>query len=342
MVALKTAEIERFMARPDPARPVVLVYGPDAGLVHERTEALINASVDDPADPFALARLEGDALADEPARLAEEANTVPLFGGRRAVWVRAGSRNIANAVEAVIAAPSPDCRVVIEAGDLKRSSPLRVVCERAKNAVAVPCYVDAERDLARLIDTEVKEAGLTIDAEARAALVSLLGGDRQASRSELNKLILFARDKGRIDLDDVVAVVADASALALDGLIDAAFGGRTRDVETQFAKARMAGTAGGTIVSTALRHVTQMHKVRTVLDGGSDQDTAMKGFAPPIHFRRKVDVEGALKSWTTPRLERVMNQLADGVLQTRKTPALAETVAHRALLSIAVAARRRS
>ena len=53
MVALKSADIERFVARPDPARPIVLVYGPDAGLVHERVERLIKASVDDPHDPFA-------------------------------------------------------------------------------------------------------------------------------------------------------------------------------------------------------------------------------------------------------------------------------------------------
>ena len=81
MVALKAAEVDTFLARPDAARPVVLIYGADAGLVRERAEKLIRASVDDPKDPFALAQLEGDMLASEPARLAEEAHTVPLFGG---------------------------------------------------------------------------------------------------------------------------------------------------------------------------------------------------------------------------------------------------------------------
>ena len=51
-------------------------------------------------DPFALVRLDGDALASDPARLVDEATTVPLFGGRRAIRVRAGSRNLASGVEA--------------------------------------------------------------------------------------------------------------------------------------------------------------------------------------------------------------------------------------------------
>src|SRR5215475_14988633 len=122
MVALKSHQVDAFVAKP--AQPVVLVFGPDAGLVRERAEALIRASVDDISDPFSLARLDGDDLASEPSRLVEEANTIPLFGGRRAVWVKAGARNFAPAVEALVATPAPDCRVVIEAGDLKRSSPL--------------------------------------------------------------------------------------------------------------------------------------------------------------------------------------------------------------------------
>jgi DNA polymerase-3 subunit delta len=341
MVALKASEIEKFLARPDPARPIVLVFGPDAGLVRERAEALVRASIDDAKDPFQLARLDGDDLASEPTRLVEEANTIPLFGGRRAVWVKAGSRNFAPAVEALVAAASPDCRVVIEAGDLKRTAPLRALCERAKNAVALPCYADTERDLVRLIDDEMREAGLAISPEARAALVPLLGGDRLASRHEIAKLALFARGKAQVELDDVMAVVADASTLALDGLIDAAFAGRTTELEVQFGKARTAGTSPGTIVSTALRQVTQLHRARLAVEDGASVSEATGVIQPFVHFSRKAAVETALRSWTSARLERAMAQLAEALLESRKQAGLADVIAQRTLLSLAVNARRK-
>ena len=170
MVALKSSEADAFVARPDPARAVVLVFGPDAGLVSERVDAIVRASVDNPDDPFSLVRLDGDAIASDPARLVDEATTMPLFGGRRAIRLRAGGRNIVPAVEAVLAAPLQDCRVVIEAGDLKRKAPLRALVERAKNAAAIPCYEDGERDIARLIDDELRAAELTIAPDARDAL----------------------------------------------------------------------------------------------------------------------------------------------------------------------------
>jgi DNA polymerase III subunit delta len=339
MVALKTSEIERFLARPD--RPVVLVFGPDAGLVRERAEALVRGSVDDPKDPFQLARLDGDELATEPTRLVEEANTIPLFGGRRAVWVKAGSRNFAPALEALVAAPPPDCRVVIEAGDLKRNAPLRAVCERAKQAVALPCYPDAERDLVRLIDDELREFELTISPDARAALLPLLGGDRLASRHEIRKLALFARGKARVELDDVVAVAADASTLAIDGVIDAAFAGRTRELEAQFGKVRTAGTSPGTILSAALRHVAQLHRARLAIDQGASVNLAAGGIQPFVHFNRKPLVESALRAWSSARLQRAMAQLAEAALEARQQSPMAEVIAQRALLMLAVDARRK-
>jgi DNA polymerase III subunit delta len=339
MVALKAAQIDAFLARPNPAQPIVLVFGPDAGLVRERAEALVRSSVDDVNDPFSLVRLDGDDLASEPTRLVEEANTIPLFGGRRAVWVKAGNRNFTAAVEGLTQAASPDCRVVIEAGDLKRNAPLRAVCERAKNVAALPCYVDAEKDLARLIDDEMREAGLTIAPDARAMLVPLLGGDRLASRSELRKLALYARGKERVEIDDVVAVVADASALALDAVVDAAFAGRTQDVETQFAKARIAGTSPGTIMSAAQRHVALLHKARLAVDEGQSAGAAVEALY--VHFRRAPLVEAALKAWSSARLQRAMMQIADAAFETRLKPELAEAIAQRTLLSLAVNARRK-
>src|SRR5437764_11095168 len=227
MVALRGKEIDAFLARPDPGRPIILLYGPDAGLVRERADALMASAVDDPNDPFSLVRIDGDDLSAAPSRLVDEAMTVPLFGGRRAIRVRAGSRNFASGVDTLADSPIKDCRIVIEAGELRPESPLRKACERAKTAVAIGCYPDTERDLAKLIDGEMKVSGLRIGLDARAALMALLGGDRQASRNELKKLALYAHGHGEVTLEDVMAVVSDASELKLDPIVDGAFAGQS-------------------------------------------------------------------------------------------------------------------
>jgi DNA polymerase-3 subunit delta len=338
MVAIRTQDAEKYIARPDPGRPVALIFGQDAGLINERAHALVKASVDDVNDPFSLVRLDGEELAADPSRLVEEALTIPLFGGKRAVWVKAGSRNIAPAVEALLALPAIECRVVIEAGDLRRNSPLRALCERAKTAVALACYPDNDKELERLIDSELRDAGLSAKPDVRALLIPLLGGDRAASRNELRKLALYALGRGQVDVADVAAVVSDASALELDDLVDAAFAGRAPDLETNLAKVRTAGTSVGSIFFAAQRQLAQLHKWRAAIEAGGGR-FAVDNLMPPVHFTRKESVEAALKQWSAARLSAAMAELAAAVLAARRAPALAETIAERALLDLAVKAR---
>lgn len=336
MVALKRNEVGAFLTRPDAARPVVLVYGPDAGLVSERVDAIVKASVDDPDDPFALVKLDGDTLASDPARLVDEATTVPLFGGRRGIRVRAGGRNFAAAVEAVLAAPLRDCRVVIEAGDLRRNAPLRNACERARNAAVIACYADESQDIGRLIDEELRAASLSITRDAREMLIPLLGGDRRASRAELRKLTLYAHGREQIEIDDVMAVVADASALGLDTLVDAAFAGRLAEVEKEFAKAAIAGTSAVAIIGAAIRQIERLHLLRMEVESGTAASVVADTVQP---FRRKPMIEAALKSWTAERLVKAMAMLSEASLNARIESDLGETIAQRALTLIARGAR---
>jgi DNA polymerase-3 subunit delta len=342
VVALRGKDVDAFLARPDSGRPIILLYGPDAGLVRERADALVKSAVDDPNDPFSLVRMDGDDLAAEPSRLVEEAMTVPLFGGRRAIRVRAGSRSFASGVDTLADSPLKDCRIVIEAGELRPESPLRKACERARTAVAIACYPDTERDLAKLIDDELRASNLRIAPDARASLMALLGGDRQASRNELRKLTLYAHGSGEVTLDDVMAVVADASELKIDPIVDGAFAGNPAVVETEFTKAMVAGTYPGMIMMAAQRQAALLHKASLAVEDGASASSAVESGFPRLHFSRKGAVENALRNFSAARLAAIIDQLAVAALDVRKQNALGAVIAQRALMSIAVNARRRN
>ena len=133
-------------------------------------------------------------------------------------------------------------------------------------------------------------------------------------------------------------MVADASALALDDVVDAAFAGRPAEVEAQFAKARAAGTSAGTILFAALRHVTQLHKARRARCRRrilARCRAAAGQFSPQGRRQRRRS-----NFWSAAKLLVAMSELADAVLQSRRSADLADTIAERALLAIAANVRR--
>jgi DNA polymerase-3 subunit delta len=112
-------------------------------------------------------------------------------------------------------------------------------------------------------------------------------------------------------------------------------------VESAFGKARVAGTAPGTILAAALRQLYLLHRARLAIESGASLESAVEASRPPIHFSRRRAVEAALKAWSGARLEHAMGRLAQAVFEARSQPALAEAVARRALIGLADVARRR-
>lgn len=331
MTVLRAGDIDRFLSRPDPRKPVVLVYGPDSGLVSERVSAIVRAAAGENADPFSIVPLDGDAVVSDPGMLMDEAQTIGLFGNNRVIRVRAGGKNLAAALEPLLAQP-PQATIVIEAGELRPTSPLRAICEKSPAAAVIPCYVDDEKNLARLIS----DTKLSFEPGAREELMALLGGDRLASRAEIEKLVLYAKD-GRVGVEDVRAVIADASALALDDVMDFATSGEAEPALGALHKVYAEGTLPAAVLSAAMRHLGALHRLRLAIDKGETPAIAVKTARPPIFFRRQPKFERALGRFSSERLAGEIVALSDAALAARKSKnaALAETIAERAILRLA-------
>src|SRR5262245_59308285 len=88
-------QIEPLVKKPDPAARVILVYGPDNGLMRERAKTMGLTIVADYADPFNVSVLSGNVLPDDPARLDDEARALSMMGGQRLIRVEDAGDKIA-------------------------------------------------------------------------------------------------------------------------------------------------------------------------------------------------------------------------------------------------------
>lgn len=337
MVAIRNSDAGRFLERPPAHIFLYLVFGADAGLVSERARALVAGAIADPKDPFQFVRMNGDDLAGDPHRLAEEAHTIPLFGGRRAIRVEATGKSLIAAVEPLLAVPPQDCTIVIEAGALKKDVALRKICEREKCAAAIECTPDSAADLGQLIKETVAASGLTISAEAQAMLEALLGEDRLMTRLELEKLVLYARDAGEIGPQHVEAIVSDAASRWVDQPVNAAFSGDFGALDSGMARVVGVGGDVNGLLGAALRHAVALHRARLSIEGRD----AGPGEAPRMGqgFWRGPAFDGHLRAWTGERLLPAIAVLGEAIAAARREPKLAQAIAMRALWKVAQSAR---
>ncbi|MCP1199114.1 DNA polymerase III subunit delta [Notoacmeibacter sp. MSK16QG-6] len=345
MATRKAHEVDSWIARPDPRVRTVLIYGPDRGLVSERAKRFARETGLDLDDPFAVIRLEGSEVDADPARLADEARTVSMFGGERLIWLRnaGSSKGFLTAISDLLADPPSDARLLIEAGDLKRAAGnLRGLCEKAESAMALPCYADKARDLEKLIQDVLGGAGLALQAEARSLLMNALGGDRLASRGELEKLALYADGQAEVTAEDVIASIGDVAALSADTLVDAALTGNLTLLDRELGRLVQAGTDANAILATLIRAIGQLHELRLAMDKRNlSASAAVQQARPPVFFTRRQAVTDALSAWSSDRIAAAQDRIHDTVLTIRKSGRLEIPTLRHTLLALAIEARRK-
>ncbi|HXC30014.1 MAG TPA: DNA polymerase III subunit delta [Stellaceae bacterium] len=337
---LAAGRVDNFLRRPDPGIRAVLLYGPDAGLVRERADALGRTISPDLRDPFRVADLNGAALSADPARLFDEAAQISLMGGQRLVRVR----DVGDAQSAVFSRflgdPPGDGLVVVEAGDLPARGALRRLFDDAPCGVAIGCYPDGARDLAEIIRDTLGAHQIAASRDALEFLGAHLGGDRLLTRAELDKLTLYAGDGGRIELEDAKLSIANSAALSLDDAVLAAAEGDGPGLDRALARVFQEEESPVSVIRAALRHMQRLHALSARTAAGESIDNVLRGARPPIFFKQQDSFRRQLAQWREPLLRRQLDALAEAEVQLKTTGIPAETACRAALLAMAQQARR--
>jgi len=333
-------QIEPFVKSPDPKARVILVYGPDDGLMRERAKVIGKTITPDLDDPFNVISFTSDQIAEDPARLNDEANALSMMGGARLIRIQNGADKLTTTIKAYLDNPSPENLVIIEADALGTRSSLRQLCEKAKNAAALPCYVEDERGMSKLIRDSLSEQGYKIEADALHYFAAAITGDRARARNEIEKLIIYMgkpeAGANYIKMSDVAASCGGAGSVNLDDLIYAVAGSSPKQAINIYHKLIGEGVADIAILRSLQNHFRRLHYTNAMMREGLPMEQAIKKLQPPIFFKVEAAFKSHLSKWKGAKLNMVMAKLAELEAQTKQSGAPVQTLCAQAILSLSV------
>src|SRR5262245_50585313 len=341
-VKIEPRQADAFPKKAEPNMRGGVFYGNDEGLIAERAAQLARTICPDLKDPFRVVDIAGQALKDDPARLADEFGAMSLMGGRRVIRVRPAGEESAEALENLVAAPAGDALIVLEGGNLTPRSGLRTLAETEACLAALPCYMDSEGDLERLVESAAKAQGLAVDADALEWIVDRLGGDRGQTRSEIDKLLLYKSGDGgkTVTLDDALAVLGDTAAIGIDDVIGATFDGNVEALDRALDRVFAEGGNPVQLVRSLQRHTDQLHLVSGHVAAGGNFEAAMfKARGLPRGGPVRQRFERHARSWTLPRLSAALDRILEDEMRTKSTGLPDEAIARRLCLALAQSAR---
>ena len=192
--------------------------------------------------------------------------------------------------------------------------------------------------LRRLIEETLAGPGFSIEPEALDFLESTLGGDRLATRSDLEKLTTYMGSERRVTLADAAACVGDSSIITLDGVAFAAAAGDLARLERTLARAYLEGATPVALLRAMARHLQRLHRAAGMVARGDTADAAMVSLHPRPHFSVADAFKRQLTQWSVVRLASAMEIVLAAEIECKTTGMPAELVCGHALMRLARAA----
>lgn len=313
----------------------LLLYGPDAGLVRERGEALARSAAGTLDDPFRFIEL----TRPDAGTLALEATAIAFGGGRRVLRVREAADSLAGALPA-LCRDAEGSLIILEAGELTPRSKLRAWAEKDQRAGALACYPEEGAALKTTLRGLFEAEGVTASGEALDWLAARLGGDRGLVRAEALKLALYVGEGGVIDMAAIEAVVADQSDLSAEDALYAATRGAVGEAERAAAIALAEGATPVGLIRAAHGHMDRLAQLAALRSTGAGPQEAVKALRPPVFFRRERALIEAAGLWSEAAVGAAQRALREAEIQCKSTGLPAEAVAHGAIIALARRAQR--
>lgn len=332
---LAGAEASRFLAKPDPSRAGLLIFGADTMRVALKRQEAIAALIGPQGEAeMRLTRIQAADLRKNAALLEDATRAIGFFPGPRVAFVEDATDGLTATLETALKEwRAGDAQIVVTAGDLKAKSTLRTLFEKHLNATAIVLYDNPPTR--EEIESELAKAGLKQFASTAMADLTTLARDLDPGdfRQTLEKIALYkyndptpltpaeihalAPATVEAEVDDLLAAVADQQPNLIGPLL--------RRLEGQ-------GILPVTLCIGALRHFRSLHVAASDPGGVSAGIMKARIFGP-----RRDAMQRQASAWGMHRLEDALGLLVETDLTLRSTsraPAMA--VMERALIRLAM------
>jgi DNA polymerase-3 subunit delta len=335
-------QLAGFVKAPDKAARVILLYGPERGLLSERLETIGKTVCPDLIDPFNVIKLTAAQITDDPARLLDETQAISMMGGNRLIIITDAGNTLTTVIKSYLKEASADNLVLIEGGELDARSSLRLACEKAKNAAALPCYVESAQDLAGVIRQKLQELDITAERDALTYLSQNLTGNRSFMYGELEKIALYvgaltddAQKPYTLQLDTARFVISDGGNVDYDDLIYALCDGDKDTALGAFDRLVAEGVAVISVQRGLQRHFKRLLITKERVLNGARIFEAAKMLKPPLFFKVQDQFMRQVQNWSKPRLVMAIQRLNDVEAKCKKTGYNDVTLTAQTILALA-------
>ncbi len=229
-----------------------------------------------------------------------------LFEKEKVIIVNRCSEKIYNVVEKMIDKRISDTKIILNLNILEKKSKLRSLFEKNKDLVIIPTYKDNSSALTEIARKFFYNYKISISQETINLLISRCNGDRGHLRTELDKILIYMKDKKNINLEEIYKLTNLAENFSINELVDTSLSKNSQKTSEILNESNYKNEDGILILRTFLQKAKRLLSLYERQNGNVNLDSLINEYKPPIFWKDKPIIKRQLESWSKSKMKELI------------------------------------
>ena len=249
-----------------------------------------------------------------------------LFSEKKIIIIHESTDKIINNVTNIYNKYVENVYLIFFSDVLEKKSKLRNFFEINKKTICIPCYLDSEKDLEIIAQSELKKSSINLSREAINLLIEKSNSDRNNLKNEIEKIKSYALNKKRIEFDEIKSLINFSGDHKSDILVNECLCGNILQYKKVVSEIYINTINQVYLLRILSNKIQRLLKIKEKENKLNNLDKLINSSTPTIFWKEKPLVKKQLSIWNRNDLNKLINEINNTELLCKKNPEISKVI----------------
>ena len=302
-----------------------LLYGENQGLKKD-IRKFIKTSIEQKDNNVEILFLYEDEILDNEENFYNFIYSGSLFNNKKIITIYEATDNIIKKISDIYSKYPENVFLIIFSEILDKKSKLRNFFETSKKTICIPCYLDSEKDLMIIAQSELRKKNIMLSQESVNLIIEKSNSDRNNLRREIEKIHSYSLNKKKLELNDIKSLINFSGDYKSDIFINECLCGNIKQYKKIISELYVNTVNQILLLRILSNKIQRLLKIKTEESKSNNVDHLINSIKPAIFWKEKPIVKKQLFIWTINDLKKVIDEINDTELLCKKNPQISKVL----------------
>ena len=203
---------------------------------------------------------------------------------------------------------------------------MRSFFETSKKTICIPCYLDSQKDLEIIAQSEFRKNNISLSSEAINLLIEKSNSDRGNLKNEIEKIKAYLLNKKNIELSEIKSLINFSGNYKSDILVNECLCGNISQYKKIISELYI-NTVNQILLLRFLSNKAQrLFKIKEQESKSNNLDSLINIYKPAVFWKEKTLIKKQLSIWNIDKLEKMISGINNTELLCKKKPHISKVI----------------